>query len=184
MKSEVRLSYAHRLLSCRPVCLLTTQYRGQVNVMTLAWTSALSIEPPLVGMAIHPSRYTHDLLCRSEEFVLNIPGRPLLEHVQKCGELSGADDDKIAVTSLALDSAKRVEPPWIQECIAHIEGTVVDILHPGDHSLFIGQIAGAWAEEETFVDQWIVPQANEELAPLIYLGGRQFAVLGQGVTCS
>jgi len=184
MKSEVRLSYAHRLLSCRPVCLLTTQYRGQANVMTLAWTSSLGLEPPLVGMAIHPSRYTHDMLCRSEEFVLNIPARPLLEQVQQCGELSGADDDKIELCSLTLDSPKRVEPPWIQECIAHIEGTVVEILHPGDHTLFVGEIAGAWAEEEAFVDQWIVPQESEELAPLVHLGGQQFALLGQGVTYS
>jgi flavin reductase (DIM6/NTAB) family NADH-FMN oxidoreductase RutF len=40
---------------------------------------AVSLEPPLVAMAIHPSCYSHDLLRRGGEAVLNIPPRPLAE---------------------------------------------------------------------------------------------------------
>lgn len=182
MKIEVPLEQAHRLLAPRPVCLLTTRYKGKVNVMTLAWVSPVSLEPPLVLLAIHPSTYTHDLLKRSEEAVLNIPGRPLAEQVLACGTLSGKDVDKVQRTGLTLDTGRRVEAPWIEECLAHLEGVVVETFRPGDHTLFVLEIVGAWAEEEAFQEVWVLPQENEELCPLIHLGGKRFALLGRGIT--
>ncbi len=178
MKREVPLGQAHRLLSPRPVSLLTTRYKGQVNVMTIAWACPVSLMPPLVMMAIHPSRYTHDMLKRSEECVLNIPGRPLLEQVVKCGSVSGAEVDKVQLAGLHLESAKRVEAPWINECLAHVECHVVDLLMPGDHTLFVAEIVGAWAEEEAFDGVWLAPADNEELQPLYHLGGDLFCLIG------
>ena len=101
MKVEIPVEQAHRLLAPRVACLLTTRYHGQVNVMALSWTGPISLTPPLLLMAIHPSTYTHDMLRRSQECVLNIPGRPLAEQTVRCGTLSGADVDKIQVTGMA-----------------------------------------------------------------------------------
>ena len=182
MKVEVPLEQAHRLLAPRPVCLLTTRYKGKVNVMTLAWVSPVSLEPPLVVAAIHPSTYTHDLLKRSEEAVLNIPGRPLAEQVLACGALSGKDVDKVQRAGLNLETGHRVEVPWIAECLAHLEGVVVATFKPGDHTLFVLELVGAWAEEEAFQEVWVLPQEHEELCPLIHLGGKRFGLLGQGIT--
>ncbi|HUT15668.1 MAG TPA: flavin reductase family protein [Anaerolineae bacterium] len=181
MKREVSLGRAHRLLASRPACLLTTRYKGQVNVMTLVWTCPISMEPPLVAMAIHPSRYSCDMLKRSEECVLNIPGRPLAEQVLKCGSLSGEDVDKIQLTGLTPESGHRVDSPWIDECLAHLECVVLDILTPGDHVLFITEIVGAWAEEEAFCESWLVPQDNEALLPLHHLGGKSFCLMGKTI---
>jgi len=182
MKVEIPLGQAHRLLAPRPTCLLTTRYRGRVNVMTIAWTCPVSIEPPMVELAIHPSTYTHDMLRRSEEAVINIPGRSLAEQVLACGEASGQDVDKVARAGLTLDSGHRVEVPWIAECLAHIECAVVSITTPGDHSVFTAEILGAWAEEEAFEGAWKAPEDNEELHPLLHLGGRRFCLLGKVLT--
>ena len=179
MKVEIPLDRVHRLFGGRPTCLLTTQYKGQVNVMTIAWVCPISVAPPLVALAIHPSCYTHDMLGRSEELVLNIPGRPLAEQLLTCGTLSGADADKIMLTGLSLESGRRVEVPWIDECLAHIECAVVENLMPGDHTVFIGEIVGAWAEEEAFGHYWRVPADNEDVLPLHHLGGRRFGLLGR-----
>jgi flavin reductase (DIM6/NTAB) family NADH-FMN oxidoreductase RutF len=179
MKREVALDQAHRLLAGRPICLLTTRYKGQVNVMTIAWVSPVSLAPPLVALAIHPARYTHDMLLRSEELVLNIPGRALAEQAMQIGSVSGRDEDKLLLTGLALESGHRVEVPWIEECLAHLECAVVDRLAPGDHTLFISEVVGAWVEEEAFDEWWLAPEENEELSPLIHLGGRQFGLFGR-----
>jgi flavin reductase (DIM6/NTAB) family NADH-FMN oxidoreductase RutF len=181
MKREIPVAQAHRLLAPRVTCLLTTQYRGQVNVMTLSWVCPISLEPPLVLMAIHPSCYTHDMLKRSQECVLNIPGRPLAEQIVRCGTLSGADVDKILVTGLALQSGRRAQVPWLDACLAHLECGIVEESMPGDHGLFIGQVLGAWAEEEAFDGVWLSPEDNEELQPLLHLGGHQFGILGKRV---
>jgi len=164
--------------------LLTTRYRGRVNVMTIAWVCPVSLEPPLVMMAVHPGTYTHDMLRRSEEAVLNIPGRALAEQVLACGEASGQDVDKVATTGLTLDSGHRVEVPWIAECLAHIECAVVNVETPGDHSVFTAEILGAWAEQEAFEGMWRCAQDegdDEELYPLLHLGGRRFCLLGKTI---
>lgn len=177
MKQKVPLRWAHRLLAGQPICLLTTRYKGQVNVMTVGWLTPIGLEPPLIAIAIHPSRYTHDMLQRSGELVLNVPGRPLAEAVLKCGAVSGADGDKLEEAGLTAESAQRVEVPWIDECLAHLECAVVDVIKPGDHSLFIVQVVGAWAEEEAFQDTWRIPEGNEALLPLHHLGGESFALI-------
>lgn len=186
MKVEIPLGQAHRLLAPRPVCLLTTRYRGQVNVMTIAWVCPVSHEPPLVMMAVHPSTYTHDMLRRSEEAVLNIPGRPLAEQVLACGEASGQDVDKFVTVGLTPESGHRVEVPWVAECLAHIECAIVSVATPGDHTLFIAEVIGAWAEEEAFAGTWLSSQDDgaadiEELYPLLHLGGRRFCLPGKAI---
>lgn len=181
MKTEVPAHLAHRLLAGRPTCLLTVRYRGQVNVMAVGWVCPVSLEPPLVAMAIHPASYTHDMLRRSEECVLNIPARPLLEQVQVCGTLSGADQDKIAMTGLQLEAGHRLEAPWIQECLAHLECGVVSTWSLGDHTIFVAEIVGAWAEEEAFSETWLAPQDNDELLPFYHLGGKAFGLLGRSI---
>lgn len=179
MKVEIPVGQAHRLLAPRPACLLTTRYRGQVNVMAISWVCPISLEPPMVAMAVHPGTYTHDMLRRSEEAVLNVPGRPLAEQVLTCGDSSGQDVDKIAKTGLLLDSGRRVEAPWIADCLAHVECAIVGVLSPGDHSVFLAEILGAWAEEAAFEGMWKAPEDNEELNPLQHLGGRRFCLLGK-----
>lgn len=177
MKREVPQQQAHRLLAARPVLLVTTMVNGQVNVMPLAWHCPVSLDPPLVALAIHPGTFTHDQLRLHEECVLNIPGRPLLETAVACGEVSGRNQDKIARFNLALQDGRAVDVPWIDDCLAHLEGVIVDRLQPGDHIVYIMQIVEAWAEEEAFAHTWIVPAAAEELAPLHHLGGVAFAAL-------
>ena len=184
MKREVPLQIAHRLLAGRPTCLLTTRYRGQDNVMTLSWTCPISLEPPLIALAIHPSRYTHGLLERAQECVLNIPARPLGEHIVQFGNRSGADLNKLEASGLDVEAGRRVDALWIDQCLAHIECAVVDRMAPGDHSPFIAQIVGAWAEDEAFADVWRVQGQPEDLLPLTHLGGAVFGLLGAEIKLS
>ncbi len=184
MKREIPPQIAHRLLAGRPTCLLTTRYRGQDNVMTLSWTCPISLEPPLIALAIHPSRYTHGLLERAQECVLNIPARPLGEHIVQFGNRSGADLNKLEASGLDVEAGRRVDALWIDQCLAHIECAVVDRMAPGDHSLFIAQIVGAWAEDEAFADVWRVQGQPEDLLPLTHLGGAVFGLLGAEIKLS
>ncbi len=178
MKQEAPLTLAHRLLAGQPACLLTVRYRGRENVMALAWTCPISLAPPLLALAVHPSRYSHDMLARSQECVLNIPGRPYAEQLVRCGSVSGDQGDKLRESGLTLAQGRRVEAPWIEECLAHIECAVVDILAPGDHSLFVVEVVGAWAEEEAFGQTWKVDDQQEDLLPLHHLGSGRFGLLG------
>lgn len=177
MKRDVPTSKAHRLINDGPVLLVTAAYKGKMNVMTAAWTTPISSRPKLVGVAIHPSRFTHDLIKRDGEFALNILGRPLAEKVKLfCGSVSGEDvEDKFKLAGLTRVEAKHVRAPLIEECLGHLECAVVDAIELGDHTLFDGEVVAAQAEEEAFDGYWRLE--DEEAKPLHHLGGDFYAVL-------
>ncbi len=175
-KVEVPLSGCLRLLEPGPVALLTAQYRGRPGLMAAAWVSPVSYAPPMVAVAVNPQHNTHLLISRSQEFVVNVPGRPLAEQVLRAGTLSGRDVDKFARTGLHALDGRRVSAPWVEECLGHLECGVIDAFKVGDHTLFVGEVIGAWVEEEAFDGYWKLEA--EELSPLLHLGAGYFAIPG------
>ncbi len=177
MKVDVPLWQAYRLLEPGPVTLLTSRYRDRINVMAAAWVAPISYQPPFVGVAISPARLTHDLIRRSGVFALNIPGRPLAEQTDRAGTISGHDlEDKLVELGLTPTDAQEIDVPLIEECLAHLECAVVDALDLGDHTLFVAEVVAAQAEAEAFDEVWLLPE-DEELRPLLHLGGNQYALL-------
>jgi len=178
MKVDITLTRASRLINPGPVVLVTARYRDRINVMPAAWAIPLSKNPPLVGVAIQPSHFTHDLVRRSQQFALNVPGRPLAEAVVRLGSVSGRDvDDKLALVGFTLAEPQETEVPLIEECLAWMECAVVDAFEVGDHTLFVGQVLAARAEQEAFDKTWL--STEDEAKPLHHLGGALFATLGE-----
>jgi flavin reductase (DIM6/NTAB) family NADH-FMN oxidoreductase RutF len=179
MKVEIPISKANRLINSGPVVLVTASYKDRANVMTAAWTTPISLKPMLVGVSIHPARFTHDLVKRSGEFALNVPGRPLAEKVKLCGTLSGRDVDKFKEVGLTMFEAKYIRAPLIEECIGNLECAVVEAIPLGDHTLFVGEVVAAWVEEDAFDEAWKLEA--EEAKPLHHLGGDYYGVLEERI---
>lgn len=177
MRRSLEPTDALRLLNGGPVALVTTRWRDQTDVMPTIWTSPLSRTPPLVGVAVHPSRHTHDMIRFSEEFALNFPARDLLNHTHYFGAVSGQDLNKLEVAKLPTFSASKVSAPLIEGCVAWVECGLEDALRVGDHTLFVGRVLVVQAEAEAFDETWLVGDA--EYRPLHYLGLDRYAVLGE-----
>jgi flavin reductase (DIM6/NTAB) family NADH-FMN oxidoreductase RutF len=177
-KIALDLRMATRLLSPGPVSLLTTQYRGQPNVMTVAWAAPVSLAPPLVGVAIYPGRLTHEFLLKSEQFVLNVPPLEIITATHQCGILTGRDGDKFAATGLTMELATTVDPPLIAECLAHLECVVVERVRLGDHDLFVGEPQALLAEETAFNGFWQT-EGEEGSQILHHLGADRYAALAK-----
>ena len=177
MRRPIAETDARRLLGGGPVTLVTSSWHGKSDVMPAAFVTPLSFDPPLVGVAIHPSRHSYDMIRYSEQFALNIPSRRLLHHVQYLGSVSGADVDKLELTKLPTFKATRVEAPLIEGCVAYVECGVEDALRTGDHVLFVGQVLAASAEAEAFDGTWLLE--DDDAKPLHYLGVNWYALLGQ-----
>jgi flavin reductase (DIM6/NTAB) family NADH-FMN oxidoreductase RutF len=173
-KVELPLTGCLRLLAPGPVVLLSAQYRGRPGLMAAAWLAPAGYAPPLVAVAVSPLANTHYLIGKAQEFVLNIPGRPLAEQVMLAGTLSGRDVDKFARSGLTPVDGRRVTAPWVSECLAHLECGLLQAHDLPDHTLFIGEVVGAWAEEEAYDGAWTL--AADELCPLLHLGAEHFAV--------
>ncbi len=168
---------ARRLLTAGPVVLVTTSWHAKTNVMPVAYAMPLSFKPPLVGIAVHPSRHTHDMIRFSEEFAINVPGRELIHHVQYLGSVSGKELDKFELTKLPTLKARKVGAPLIEGCIGYIECGLEDALRVGDHTLFVGRVVAASADDEAFDETWLL--ADDDYKPLHYLGLSRYAILGE-----
>ncbi len=176
MRHNIPESEARRLLGGGPVVLVTTRWRAASNVMPAAFVTPLSFDPPLVGLAVHPSRHTHDMIKYSEEFALNIPSRELLHHCQYVGSVSGRDADKFELTKLPTVRARRIEAPLLEGCLGYIECGVADAYTVGDHTLFVGKVVAAQVEKDAFDETWLLDDVD--LKPLHYLGLNFYALLG------
>ncbi len=174
-KVPVPLERAHRLLAPGPVVLATAARKGRVDVTPIGWASAVSTRPPLVAIAVFQASFIHELIKASGEYVLNVPTLDLLKQVQYCGSVSGRDVDKFQATGLRQAEPRVVGAPLIEECVAHLECAVVEVVAPGDHTIFIAEVVAAKAEEEAFEDAWLLKE--RELKPLHHLGGTYYGVL-------
>lgn len=172
MKKEIPLSRANRLLNSGPVVLVSTHYKGKSNIMTVAWQMPVSQDPPLVAISVRESRYSYTLIEKSEEFVLNIPTIELLTVVDYCGSVSGRELDKFEEMNLTPVPARKVSAPLVGECVGHLECKLSSSHEAGDHTVFIGEVVSASAEDSLFDDHWMV-----EKAKLIHhLGGDLYTV--------
>jgi flavin reductase (DIM6/NTAB) family NADH-FMN oxidoreductase RutF len=164
-----------RLLTGGPVMLVSTSYRGRHNVMPVAYAMVLSLVPPLIGIAVHPDRYSTDVIRKTNEFALNIPSRDLLHHVQYLGSLSGNDFDKLELTKLPTFRARLLNAPLLEGCVGWVECALEDMIPMGDHLLCIGRVVAASADDEAFDDHWLLKTPDTK--PLHYLGGNHYAML-------
>jgi flavin reductase (DIM6/NTAB) family NADH-FMN oxidoreductase RutF len=168
---------ALRLLNGGPVALLTTRFRNETNVMPVIWTVSLSRRPPLIGVAVNPSRHTHDMARFAEDFALSFPGRDLLNHTHYFGMVSGSDVGKLELAKLATFKASKVSAPLIEHCLAYVECSLDDAIRLGDHTLFVGRVLVVQAEEDAFDETWRLE--DRDYRPLHYLGVDRYAVLGE-----
>ena len=178
MRRNLELLEALRILGGGPVALVTTRWRGQTDVMSAIWIASVSRIPPLIAVAVHPSRHTSDMIRFSEEFAISIPGRELLNHCQYFGVVSGRDVNKMELSRLNTFKANKVEAPLIEGCLAYIECGLEDALRLGDHTLFVGRVAAVQAEREAFDEGWTL---DDDWKPLHYLGQDRYSFLGDPI---
>jgi flavin reductase (DIM6/NTAB) family NADH-FMN oxidoreductase RutF len=167
---------ATRLINNGPVILVTSKYGEISNVMTVAWESPVSHEPPLIMISIKQSRYSYLLIEKSREFGINISSENLLKEVHFCGTNSGRDMDKFEKASLTKIPAKKIKAPLIDECIGWIECRVIKSIPTGDHILFIGEVVNAKCEDSLFDGYW-----RNEAKTIHHLGDNKYAVLGSRI---
>lgn len=120
--NQISPSTASRLLHPKLTVLLTcANIAGKANLITLAWTMPVSINPPLLAVSIAPRRHSYKLIQETKEFVINIPTMKFVKETLFCGRKSGRDVDKFKETKLTPLPAKTVKAPIIKECVAHLE---------------------------------------------------------------
>lgn len=174
-KIDVEVELAQRLFAPRLTVLTTSvDKNGKPNIIALSWAMPASFDPPLVTISVGMQRYSHELIAGCEEFVVNIPPISILDKVHICGSRSGRTADKFMEAGLTSIASKKIRPPRIKECVAHIECKLVGKFQAGDHTIFVGKVVAASVDEAAFDSKGNI--MNLELfKPIFHLGGDAFS---------
>jgi len=121
---------------------------GKANIITLAWVGIVCSDPPTIGIAIRPGRYSHGLIKETQEFVVNIPSTEHLAETDGCGLVSGRDTDKFKKFDLTKTASSKVRAPLIKECPVNIECKLKQVISLGVHDLFLGEVVAVHVDEE------------------------------------
>lgn len=120
------------------IYVLTASYKQTINGMIASWVSQVSYDPLMIMVAVHPNRYTHQLIQKSGCFALHV----LLEEQKDfLKRFKGPDP---ASKFQALEWTKGYNGcPIIKKCSAYLECKVIHTYHPGNHTLFLGEVTDA-----------------------------------------
>ncbi|MBP5534360.1 MAG: flavin reductase family protein [Alphaproteobacteria bacterium] len=140
------------LLSPVPPALVSSGTMDKPNVMTAAWTGIIASEPAMTYVSIRPSRYSHQIISKTKEFVINLPTLDLADVTDWCGVKTGAKVDKFKETGLIAEKCQFVKAPAIAQSPVSIECKVVDIQHYGTHDMFVAEILGVNVDEKFVSD--------------------------------
>ena len=124
-----------------PVVAVTTGRPGKQNGMILDSAVRASIVPsiPRLSVYIHKFNYTHDLVFEAGVFVLHLLHTRQFDLVRRLGFVSGRDRDKLAEIPHHQGA---LGAPILDECYAHFECRVANVMDTGSSTLFLGDVVG------------------------------------------
>ena len=134
------------MVSCRG-----TAEGDKPNIITIAWAGTVNSDPPMVSVSVRKERFSHDLIARSGEFVVNLVDEARCRALDYCGVRSGRDTDKFADMGLTATPALHMQyAPAIAECPAYLACRVERVVELGSHDMFIGQVVGVQVRDDLF----------------------------------
>ena len=133
-----------------PVVLVGTQVRGKANFMTVGWCARANANPPMIACGIGNHHYTSEGIAESQTFSVNIPSSALLEKTDYCGLVSGRKTDKSGIFDVFYGSLETA--PMIRECPVSLECRLLQAVPLPTNTLYIGEIAGAYADGRVIRD--------------------------------
>lgn len=118
------------------------------NIITVAWTGIINSDPPMTYVSVRKERFSHDIIERTGEFVINLTTEKLAFATDYCGVRSGRDVDKFKERRLTPQESLRVNCPSIAESPVNIECRVTEVRELGSHDMFMAEIVNVSVDED------------------------------------
>lgn len=118
------------------------------NIITIAWTGIINSDPPITYVSVRKSRFSHDIIENTGEFVINLTTEKLAFAADYCGVKSGRDVDKFKEQKLTREKSRIVSCPSIKESPVNIECKVMEKKEYPTHDMFIAEIVSVSVDSE------------------------------------
>jgi flavin reductase (DIM6/NTAB) family NADH-FMN oxidoreductase RutF len=166
--------YYHYAFPMQTVLVTSNDEKEHTNIITLAWHTPISRNPPLYGISVSPKRHSYTLIKKSKEFVINFIPYALVEAAEYCGTHSGRTTDKLCQTGLTLTPATKLSTPLIKEAYAHLECSLKKSIPLGDHTMFVGEVVSVSADDDAFQNELL---RTDRIHPVYYIGQDAYTTL-------
>ena len=118
------------------------------NIITVAWAGTICSDPAMVSISVRKERYSHDIIAKSGEFVINLVTEDLAFATDYCGVKSGRDIDKFAEMNLTPADIEGVSVPAIEESPLSLACKVKEIKELGSHDMFIAEVVNVLVDDK------------------------------------
>lgn len=158
MRQPVEPRHAYRLLNHGPTTILSAAADGRANAMAASWVMAIDFEPPRLVFVMSDDTFTHTLITRSRECVVNIPCVRQLELCYALGTTHGHDGDKLARLGVATTPAVHVGAPFVEGCVAWLECRLrAEPAIEAAYAMYVADVVAAWACDLAFAQgRWLL----------------------------
>lgn len=175
MKTTGNIEKFYQYAFPMPTVLVTCHdTNNKPNIVTVAWHTTLSKNPPLYALSLASTRYSFDLIKKTGEFVVNFCPYDHVQNAHICGTHSGRNTDKTKKTGFTLIPSLKVKVPSIKECYAHLECRLTQQIPTGDHILIVGEVLAVRADENVFLNDIL---QTDYIQPLYYLGNNIYTAI-------
>jgi flavin reductase (DIM6/NTAB) family NADH-FMN oxidoreductase RutF len=163
-----------------PVTLIVSGTKEYPNIITIAWISTVSNNPPTIAFSLLNKRYSLALIRRNPNFTVNIPSAQKYAQTDYCGIVSGNKTNKFQDTGFTPINSKKVNVPIIKECPLNLECVVVKEVELGERIIIFGEIL------ETHIDSDKIDENNkidiQKIDPLVFCTSvREYWSIGRKV---
>ena len=133
------------MLNPTPVVLVSCgekDHPEKQDVVTVAWAGTVNSDPPMVSISLRKERFSHGMISRSGEFVVNLVDEKLARATDFCGVRSGRDLDKAKELGLTLLPAEGMETACrVDGAPVSLSCRVKQVLPLGSHDMFLAEVA-------------------------------------------
>lgn len=135
-------------LPAKVALAVTEKPDGNYNLITIEWFMRTSIQPPMFAISIGLSRFSHDCLENCRYFNLVFPSPEQKPLLALCGSHSGREIDKFTAAEVKYFPGRLHKLPILTDAIANFECEVVSQVRSGDHTIYIGEVAYSWHDND------------------------------------
>lgn len=160
------------------VLISCTDGEGNDNIFTVAWTGTICSDPAMVSISVRKERFSHPMITKTGEFVINLTNKELVKAVDYCGVKSGKDIDKWKEMNLTKVPSLKVKAPSLSESPVSIECKVKQTLELGTHDMFIAEVVAVTVDEKYMDETGKFHFADSD--PLAYSHG-EYYTLGENL---
>ena len=163
----------------RPIAFVSTRGAdGSTNLAPFSFFTALSSQPPMLGIAIvdrgEDVKDTLRNIRETHEFVVNVVNEPLLQAMVRTSGEWPASTSEFDVAHLTPASSERVMAPYVKESPLQLECRLHREIPIGSSTFIVGEIVLARASDDVLHDGRVDPR---KLAPVGRLGGELYSLL-------